>query len=283
MFEDSMGKLLARERVRRKISLARLAKGIVSSQWLDRIEKGYSETDLLTIDILFQRLGRNPESLECILSYSEYKKLYRRDLIDREISCGKYEEAKSLLDDYCNNLAAKDSLTTMYYHRTKAAIADKMNNHSLAIDEIKEAINQTIPRYTEAIDKKRLLSIYEIENLLLYAKLLAEENHNELSKKIANECIEAIERSFKDTEATAIIKAKCTWVLCKSRAKDNLTAYMALVSCLENLRKKSVLVFAIPLLKEVIDRSKVLGIASDTEKYTDLNILVRRSRLSGVA
>lgn len=275
MFEESLGMLLTKERVRRKISLARLANGIVSSQWLDKIEKGYSETDLLTIDVLFQRLGRNPESLECILSDIEYKKLYRRDLIERAIACGKYEEAKSLLDDYYKNLASKDRLSTMYYHRTKAAIADKMNDHSMAVDEIKEAINQTIPRYAGAIDKKRLLSIYEIENLLLYAKLLAEENHNELSKKIANECIEAIERSFKDTEATAIIKAKCTWVLCKSRAKDNLTAYMALVSCLENLRKKSVLVFAIPLLKEVIDRSKVLGIASDTEKYTDFYIVIK--------
>ena len=118
----TVGDLIEKERARVGVSRDKLASGICTQQALYRVGVEDSVTDVLTFEILFERMGQSVDSLEYILSREEYDKILMRDEIEDRIMCGNAVDAKSMLDKYKLLYGELEGAEEMYYYRTLAAI-----------------------------------------------------------------------------------------------------------------------------------------------------------------
>ena len=118
VFMITVGDLIEKERARVGVSREKLASVICTLQSLYRVGVEDSVTDVLTFEILFERMGQSVDSLEYILSQEEYDKILMRDEIEDRIMCGNAVDAKSMLDKYKSLYGELEGVEKMYYYRT---------------------------------------------------------------------------------------------------------------------------------------------------------------------
>ena len=254
MYSYSIGLILERERKKANVSQRELAKGICAFQMISKIEKKKGDADKLLMDILLQRLGKAPDRLECILSKDEYNKIRARDMIGQLIAKGKGYKAKYLLAKYYENVK-QENVQKMYYYRTMADIAlrcyDDVNS---ALKNIIKAIEITIPDFLDCGIEVQLLSTFEIENLLFYAKILWLTNKKDDAMRITIICLEYIKTHQIDEEEKAKIYPKCVWMWIKVNQNETEieNTIMMCEEALQLLRKRAIIYFMLPLMEELI-------------------------------
>ena len=124
--------LLDQERSKKNISQRKLSRGICSSQMLIKAVNTDANMEMLTFEILLERIGKSPEKLEFILSEKEYNSILMRDKIAQAIYNKDITLADHLLDEYINNINKKSHASQMFYYRMKAWIFLCLCNYSEA-------------------------------------------------------------------------------------------------------------------------------------------------------
>lgn len=259
-----IGKLIESERKRRGVTQKQLASGIFAYQMLYKLETNESESDKLQVDILLQRLGRSPDKLEIFMSALEYQKIRARDLIEELILKKKADKVEYMLERYREYYGENNNVHMMYYNRTKAYLILRVGGDiNEALKYIVTALDWTLPKWNKNEFKNYLISTYEMENLLVYGKILYLLGRVEEARIHLEKCIEYIECQYidADTEEYAKIYPKCVWLLAKvyseSESDDRIVELCE--KALNYLRREAIGYFAIPIMEELIIRYNRMG------------------------
>lgn len=270
MYSCTIGSLVGDERKKKKVPLRVLAKGVCAFQMLSKIEDNQCDVDKLLVDILLQRLGKSPDKLECILSSEEYTRIRARDMIEELILKGKVSKAEYLLGRYIRNVKDNDYVQQMYYHRTKAYIAVRCTqDYGTAREHIVKAINITLPGWENNSFGEYMISTYEMENMLMYGKVLYLLGENEAAMLHLDRCYEYISVHFTDVEEKSKILPKCVYLM--SVASGDVGDDLRLIGLCEEglslLREQAIIHFMLPLIREAIRRYEMLGVSKKVEYW----------------
>lgn len=272
-----IGKLLENIRVKEKITRGQLSKGICSQQMIYKFEIEQSEPSMLMFEMLMERLGKCTDNLEFILSYEAYNKISKRREIDELIlhsnqlfgqSMNRGEALEDykknvvkLLEEYRETIEKNDMPGLMYYYRTKADALYRLGTRidlKEALISIENALYTTIPDWKDTIISNKLLSIWELENLLVYVLLqmeIEEESQYKNLQMLLEEILIYIESHFNDTEMKCRIFPKCVYVMTQIYAdKSDLMMIQRCEDAMELLRDNGILYLMEPILAELIDR-----------------------------
>lgn len=268
-----IGELIGQERRRRGVTQKQLASGIFAPQMLSKLEKNLSESDILQVDILLQRLGRSPDKLEIFMPISEYEKIEERDNIEELITQNKLEEAEHCLSQYIDKYASDNNVHNMYYNRTKAhLLMRKSDSLEEALIYIKRAIEDTLPEWERKSLKEMFISTYEMENLLVYGKIMHELGKTDVAQLHLQECINYVENHYSDTEELAKIYPKCAWLL-SIVLQDEKHDEMIIEYCekaLDMLRREAIGYFVPPVIEQLLHRCNRSGREDLIEFWTPI-------------
>lgn len=251
------------------ISRKNLIQGICSEQTLYAIETNQYKTDILTVDILLQRLGKSPDKLEIVLSQEAYQLVRLRDLIEEVILRGKGQLAAAMLEAY----PTQNNVSQMYQKRMQACLSYRIGkDYGQAVTLMRQAVELTLPGFSYEKIEDYLISTIEMENLL--ALELVQYAHDTQSGQQTDTrhlelCMRYIDKHFTDSEEHAKIHAKCAWLLSKSYLDQNQTA-RAMATCEQGiceLRNHTMIYFMLPLLELMVQIGTRLGIAPEQNKY----------------
>ncbi len=247
----------------------KLSRGICSVQMLYQIEKDQCDTDLLMTDMLLQRLGKSPDKLERILQNDMYHMVRVRELLKKAILKGKRALAEQVLTRY----PSRTNVDKMYQQRMKACLLYYIDkDHDAAFSCLQAAVHTTLPGFSyDAIDDY-LISTVEMENLLALERISIERKtdvEKTTEKKHLRSCMGYIDRHFTDDEEHAKIYAKCAWLLARIEYHDGnyMQTIVLCESGLEGLRRNTMIYFALPLLKLMVQAGEQLGVAPDRSKW----------------
>ncbi len=247
----------------------KLSRGICSVQMLYQIEKDQCDTDLLMTDMLLQRLGKSPDKLERILQNDMYHMVRVRELLKKAILKGKRALAEQILTRY----PSRTNVDKMYQQRMKACLLYYIDkDYDAAFGCLQAAVHMTLPGFSyDAIDDY-LISTVEMENLLALERIRIERKtdvEKTTEKKHLRSCMGYIDRHFTDDEEHAKIYAKCAWLLARIECYDGnyMQAIVLCESGLEGLRRNTMIYFALPLLKMMVQAGEQLGVAPERSKW----------------
>lgn len=250
-----------------------LANGICSPQMLYMIEKDQSESDILLTDMLLQRLGKSPDKLERILKSEMYRMIRIRNLLEKAILKHKKVLAEYILANY----PARTNVDKMYRYRMKASIYYHIDkDYDKALENLKLAVNMTLPDFTYDAVENYLISTIEMENLLALEKVKIEQNQEDINWKSEQHleiCMKYINNYFTDDEEYAKIYAKCAWLnacICYNK-KKYIQAMAISEKGIEVLRKNTMIYFIQPLFNIMIQSETRIGALPERSKWVQYN------------
>lgn len=258
--------LLDHERSKKGISQRKLSKGICSSQMLIKAVNTDANMEILTFEILLERIGRSPEKLEFILSEKEYNNILTRDKIAQAICKKDLPLAQNLLDEYINNSNKPSHALQMYYYRMKAWIFLCLCNYPEAQKYILMAISETLPRITMSNYRDYLFSSYEYENLILLAQILCESGKTAKATPILETIFSHAINTISDNLLLVSILPKCTYIM-STYCKDYISSDILINNCeytIDLMRNEGVLYMLAPLMTNLIDIYRKNNISEKT-------------------
>ena len=205
----SVYKMLDQECYNKNISRRRLVKGICSPQLLIKASEQDTNIELLTFEILMERIGRSPENLEFILSDKEYSSVTIRDNIDNYIYNQDYLAAEDSLNTLIPNLNKASLAMKMYYYRIHAWISSEKGDLLSAKEYIMQAIYTTLPDITISNYEQYCFSSYEIENILFLSELLFKSGDIDTAISITSTVYEWSKKHITDSRLLVSILPKC--------------------------------------------------------------------------
>jgi len=209
MRNKNIGKIIYTLRTCNHISQEKLARGLCSVAALSRIEACERVPDKLLLDALLQRLGKSPDKLESIITVGDYELYLYREKIQGCIIDENYEEAKALLDMYAQKKEAEEKVHKQYILKIKAALS-KLADKDIAASEkyIEEAVKITMPDGTRAALENSLLSVSEIQLILMRISQYQNKNEDEQVWEVLSKLNIYVREHYTDEEELVKIYIK---------------------------------------------------------------------------
>ncbi|MBQ9342077.1 MAG: helix-turn-helix transcriptional regulator [Lachnospiraceae bacterium] len=266
----SANDLLEKERIKKRISRKRLARGICTPQALAKLANEDANIELNNFKILLERLGRSSEYLEYILSKKEYYNILAQERIESLIMQGNLNSAMEEIECYIPNSDTAAPFAKMYYHRIYAWILNEQKRYKEAEEEIINAIFATLPEIDVSNYKEYLFSTYEYENVLMYAQILFEQNKINDASYILERVFEYICDMVEDKWILATVLPKCAFLMlkyCRGLVKNDI-----IIECSEQaldvIRDVGVIYLMHPILVGLIDLYRINGLTNKADKIS---------------
>lgn len=193
----------------------KLADGICSAAAVQRLESGSRVPDFFTLERIIERLGRSVNKLELLQDETAYELYYRREILEKHIEDGEYEQAEAAIEEYKALDAAKEALHRQYLYKIQAVLAENRDKDYVRAKELLEnALRETLPELQVNEIGKSVLGESEIILLLMKLEIdqkIGEEVPVEAERKI----LSYIQTHVEDEEAKANIYSKAAWVFGK--------------------------------------------------------------------
>lgn len=249
----TIGQLIASERNLQSLQGKILIEGIGTKQSLQELEDDRLQGNKLLVDILLQRLGRSPDKLEYILSWSEYRLECIRDWFEECVFKGKKKWAQKALYLYEKKTLKIGAVQRMYLYRGRAMIAYWIDGAVSEAEEwLAEALNATFPRWRQPVWKNCRISTMEMENALALARVWQEQGKQD--DALLERCGAYIREYVTDGEENAKIYSKYAWLAAKQEGQaGNWKGALELCEeALGRLRRYSIEYFSSPLLCSIL-------------------------------
>lgn len=251
----SVYKMLDQECYNKNISRRRLVKGICSPQLLIKASEQDTNIELLTFEILMERIGRSPENLEFILSDKEYSSVTIRDNIDNYIYNQDYLAAEDSLNTLIPNLNKASLAMKMYYYRIHAWISSEKGDLLSAKESIMQAIYTTLPDITISNYEQYCFSSYELENILFLSELLFKYGDIDTAISITSTVYEWSKKHITDSRLLVSILPKCALLFgryCQNNLPiEKIRNYIE--EAIDLMRNESIIYMMSPLLTMLIN------------------------------
>lgn len=271
----SVGELFEKERCKADVSRERLASGICNQQLLYRALVDGTDMSVLTFEMLLERLNKSTDDLEYILSKNEYDHIIMRDMIEEAILADRIDDAKRLLEKYWEESENESKVDKMYYYRTMAAAfiygGRNKNDYERALEYIIKAIRITLPEINADNYESYLFSTYEIENILMYIKILLLLGNLEKGSSLLVKMYSYIEKKWSDTSLLVRIIPKCVYLMIEYASDiipdEELVGYCE--KALTYLRKEAILFLLMPIMKKTISLYEKLNYKDKAEQLRE--------------
>ena len=209
MRNKNIGKIIHTLRTCNQISQEKLARGLCSVSALSRIEACERIPDKLLLDALLQRLGKSPDKLESIVTAGDYELYIYRENIQNCILDKDYEKAGLLLEEYAGKKEAEERVHKQYILKMKAAICE-LEGKDLEKSEkyIEEAIRITMPEGEREALNNSLLSIPEIQLILMKISHYENKDNDKQIWEVLNQLNDYVKEHYTDEEELVKIYVK---------------------------------------------------------------------------
>lgn len=276
----SASELLERERYKKGITREKLTRGICSQQLLIKATESGSDIDLLTFEMLLERVGRSPERLEYIISKEEYNDIVIRDRIDEEANKGNVEMVKKHLNEYVPNMDKVSQSKKIYYYRTYAYALLKNADSDFWADaegNIVNAIRIALPGITFDNYEEYMFSAYDIENILIYSLVLIKKGENKRASQILIKVFSFSKSHYSDELLQARILVKCAFLICEY-CEATIDIDERLKYCedaIALIRNTGTIYMLAPLLDKKIEYSKKLCRETGIDLWINIRDVVK--------
>jgi transcriptional regulator with XRE-family HTH domain len=168
----SQGKLIKHLRKQNGFTQERLAEGIMDRSNLARIENGDQAISKDKLDLLTNKLGYTAKRFfTYALSNDEYKYYTLRDKLENALARCDIKKATELIDEMEKYEAFRDGHHKQFLLKGKAAlILTNNSDYIYAYALLSEAIQLTIPKFSEKLVSTYLLAHNDIEILCMIAE-----------------------------------------------------------------------------------------------------------------
>ena len=211
---NNLGTILAGIREKEKISQKSIADGIISSNFMCKLEKGEKELDYVVMETLFERLGKCADKIEKGITNDDYQLIRLRDEIADCISKNDSQSAKMKLEEYTAWTDMKNNVHKQYYRKIEALIEYLDNRDAQACKtQLLEALQITHAKWNQ--NGSMYLCNQEIRIVLLitYMKIMLGELQ-EAEEKLNAYCIFLLHH-YTDKEELVKIYPHAMWLLAK--------------------------------------------------------------------
>ncbi|MBE5906196.1 MAG: hypothetical protein E7277_05280 [Lachnospiraceae bacterium] len=254
-----VGKILAGARAESGASLHETAYGLCTVQALSKMEKGMQQIYKLDFDVILERLNKNPDNFECVLSKKEYEKMAVRENIEEAILFLDGERAREGLVKLRSLYKMSRAVERMFFYRTEGFYyLECEKNYSHAKESFKEALKSVALDYKKEEPGTERYSTWEVETLLGYGKACYQLGEADEASKVAQKCY-SIACRISDEGLRARVYPKCVYyrgAWCDLSNEERIQNYE---EALMQLRKNSISYFIIPLKKRVVALYKKSG------------------------
>lgn len=209
MRNKNIGKIIYTLRTCNQISQEKLARGLCSVSALSRIEACDRIPDKLLLDALLQRLGKSPDKLESIVTTGDYELYIYRENIQNCILGKDYTGARLLIEEYSGKKEAEERVHKQYILKMKAAICeleDKASGNSEKY--IEEAIRITMPEGEQEALNNSLLSISEIQLILMKISHYENKDNDKQIWEVLNKLNDYVKEHYTDEEELVKVYVK---------------------------------------------------------------------------
>ena len=160
-----------------------IARGLLSTAELCKIEYGEKEADYFLLEAIFQRLGKSIDKIEWIVTQEEYRLLYLRDEIVEALQKQKYETVEKLLEKY--QWYTDEKPLHMQYRLMVLAVMEYSNQKEAeCISLLVQAIKTTFSDWKEIEESNVYLCRQELQVLLMLAYILSKTEDKHMAMKI---------------------------------------------------------------------------------------------------
>lgn len=278
---EILGRMIWHIREEVGISQKDIARGIVSTAELCKIEYGEKEIDYFLLEALFQRLGKSIDKIEWIVTQEEYRLLYLRDEIIEGLQKRKYETVEKLLEKY--QWYTDEKPLHIQYRLMVQAVMEylKKQDEAECISLLEQAIKITFSDWKETEESNMHLCRQELQVLLMLAYIQAKTEDKHMAVKILSWVQNYIEHRIADEEEMVKIYPHCELLLgmVYYDQREYTKAYQECVKGKECLIKNGSLVFMYELLQLEAACKGALGKEeelSECEHYLEvINFLYR--------
>lgn len=213
MKTGGIGRLVGELRKEAKIPQKKLCKGLCSVQLLSKIELEERTPDMLLLEVLMQRLGKSAEKLEIILSMEEYLHIMARDEIEDALRFGKLGKAEELLNTYLKKYEHEGIMQLMYGYRMRGALAIERKEYAIAEVWLRKAVSLSILEDNWCQLKGELLSIFELENIVLLCQTWSKYGKTDEAKIQLEQLHLYVKECIVDQEELVKIQSKIASIL----------------------------------------------------------------------
>lgn len=247
---EMLGRMIwhIREEVER--SQKDIARGLLSTAELCKIEYGEKEADYFLLEAIFQRLGKSIDKIEWIVTQEEYRLLYLRDEIVEALQKQKYETVEKLLEKY--QWYTDEKPLHMQYRLMVLAVMEYSNQKEAeCISLLVQAIKITFSDWKEIEESNAYLCRQELQVLLMLAYILSKTEDKHMAMKILLWVKHYIEHRVADEEEKVKIYPHCELLLGMAYydRREFTKAHQECVKGKECLIKNGSLVFMYELLQ----------------------------------
>ncbi len=171
------GKAIGAERKKRKLSLEKLASGIMSRTILNKVEKGTAQWTKMEGDTLMLRMGVSPEFFESLASGEDLERWRQREDICLLVS-GRPEEATAAIRDYRKKYKKREPLEEQFLLKAEVVLMlagqGKLGGEDseIILDTAIQAVNCTVPDSWKQGLESLCLSPGELDAVLLVSAAL---------------------------------------------------------------------------------------------------------------
>ncbi|MBE5906334.1 MAG: helix-turn-helix transcriptional regulator [Lachnospiraceae bacterium] len=245
----SIGTIIRETRESANITLQELGDGLCTFQTLSRMERDERDVDKFLFDVLVERLGRNPDRLECVLSKQQYERIAYYDEAEEGIVEGNSNKALRGMRNFRKRRDEEGLLDDMLYYRMKGFYwLERKRKPRRALGYFEQALRIIMPNLT--LQPGNLYSTWELETFMGYAKTRFALGEKEEAIVGLFACYE-FAKKWEDAELRARIQPKCAYYIALWKAGSLEQRISLCEEAVELLRRSSVSYLLEPLLAEL--------------------------------
>lgn len=271
MDSRSVGETLYIIRSEMGIGQDKLCLGLCTKGAYSKYEYGERMPDRLLLNVLLQRMGKNPDKLATILSSEEYNYFcWKKQVL---IAVGQRDMdtvGKLLKEPEAIEIVINEGLQRQFLYQMEAAIAEEEEKDiGKCIQLLEKAVELTMPGIRYHAMGGQLISAEEMLTLLALAGLLTRGEKEERAQGILFEVIEYAEQNYSDYESKVKIYPKAVKLLVPLllKQKRELDGMLLCKKAVELLRWNGVLYDLIQLMELYLLCSKELPRTEEIIRY----------------
>lgn len=269
----SVGETLYIIRSEMGIGQDKLCLGLCTKGAYSKYEYGERMPDRLLLNVLLQRMGKNPDKLATILSSEEYNYFCWKKQVLTAVGQRDMDTVSKLLrEPEAIEIVINEGLQRQFLYQMEAAIAEeKEKDIGKCIQLLEKAVELTMPGIRYHAMGGQLISAEEMLTLLALAGLLTrgEKEEQERAQGILFEVIEYAEQNYSDYESKVKIYPKAVKLLVPllMNQKRELEGILLCKKAVELLRWNGVLYDLIQLMELYLLCSKDLPRTEEIIRY----------------
>lgn len=162
----TIGKLLRKSREEQGLSISQLCTGLCSIATMTRIETNERDIEIFLAFRLFQRLGLSPDKFDIYVNPDEFEQYEQQTFIENLFAEGNYYAVKEHIQNYktkWNKLFSENSLQRQFIESVEGRLSVLEGDFEKSIRLLEDAIQITVPNYTQAWHKLSIVGESEMK------------------------------------------------------------------------------------------------------------------------